>query len=60
MLPATGAADWTVKVAGPLVTEPAEFVTITVNTAPESLVEVAGVVNVLEVAPGMATPFSNH
>jgi hypothetical protein len=57
---AVGGAVVTVKVAGPLVTVPCAFVTLTVKTEPLSPLTVAGVVYVLEVAPVMATLPSYH
>jgi hypothetical protein len=57
---AAGGAAVTVKVACPLVTVPTEFVTLTVKVEPLSLLTVAGVVYVLEVAPVMATPPLYH
>src|SRR5277367_5244929 len=59
-LPAIGAGVGTVNVAAVLVADPAAFETETVKTSPLSLVVVAGVVKVLEVAPLMGAPFSNH
>ena len=44
MLLANGAGFCTVSVAGPLVADPVEFDTVTVNTAPESPVVAGGVV----------------
>jgi hypothetical protein len=43
-----------------LVTDPAEFVTVTVNCSPLLLAVVAGVVYVAEVAPVIAVPFMDH
>jgi hypothetical protein len=57
---ASRGGSWTVRVPGRLVTEPAEFVTVTVKSEPVSPATVGGVVYELEVAPLMVTPFLNH
>ena len=50
----------TVSTAALLVTDPAEFVTVTANCSPLVLAAVAGVVYVAEVAPVIAVPFMDH
>jgi hypothetical protein len=51
---------FTVSVAALLVTLPKALLTVTVNSAPLSEADVAGVVYEAEVAPLMAVPFFFH
>jgi hypothetical protein len=59
-LAATGAGVGTVRVAGKVVTEPAELDTVQVKTAPLLPVEADGSVYVLDVAPVIGVPFSYY
>ena len=52
--------EFTVNAAGTLVTVPATFVTVTVNSDPLSPLAVAGVVYELDVAPAIAIPLLYH